>query len=129
MNHAVFSVTPSVRCNWYAADSLLAARHQERGLKPNVQRYVTGLENRSNADCELFSASVALFQTGSHATFLVLNTSERTSLANRTAVRTHNPIWPNNALELCESGGFIVEVGTVENAVWHGRTFLGTATI
>jgi hypothetical protein len=46
-----------------AANALLTARHQERGLEPDMQRDVAALKNGSNADCELLAARVALLAT------------------------------------------------------------------
>jgi hypothetical protein len=86
-----------------------------------MQRDVARFENRSDADSELLSAGVAFLQTGTNAAFLVPYTHECASLTDSAAMRTHYAIWPNDAFQLGERGGFVMEVRSIEDAVWHSR--------
>lgn len=81
-----------------AADTLLAAAQQERGLPPNMQRNVARLEHRPNAHRELLAAGVALLQADALAALLVLHPNQGTSLADDAAMRANDTIGPDGRL-------------------------------
>ena len=94
-----------------AADPFLAAAHQECALEPDMQSNMALFKNRPDLDRKLLTAIVALPQpyAGGFA-------SKAAAVIDPAAMRADRTLRPQDAFQLCESGGFVVEVGLVENA-------------
>lgn len=93
-----------------AADSLLAAAHQEHRLQPEMQRNVAGLENSSDLDGERLPAGVALVGADPGAL-----AGQLAGAVNRPAMRADTTIRPHMSLDNCVSGFFVVKVRGVQN--------------
>ena len=87
------------------ADGLLARRHEEDGLKPDVQRDVAGLEDGPDLHGERFAALVAL--VGPDPGALAAHLADALDAA---AVRADRTIGPDASLDEPIGGGLIVEV-------------------
>ena len=94
-----------------AADPLLAAAHQENGLKPDMKLDVAALEYGADRNAGLLAAGVALVEPrpggfAAHALHAL----------HGAAMRAHGTMRPNYAFQFGVSGGFILEVGGVKDA-------------
>jgi len=103
------------------ADPLLRAAKKVRSLKPLVQRNVRGLENRSDANCELFPANTALLQAVTNDPFRVLlarlgaYTFQGIDAFFVAALRANRAIRPKQRLKTRKRCFFIVKVRLVKN--------------
>ena len=89
-----------------SSKALLAAGHEVDDLKPNMQRDVAGLEDRSHANGEGLPAGVALPKSRSIAL-----TAQPPGSVQRAALWADRPIRPEFRLDISEGGGFTLELG------------------
>ncbi len=94
-----------------AGNTLLAGAHQESGLEPHVQLDMAALENRADRDAALLAAGVALIKAGAGGI-----AAHQLHPAFHLAMRADGAVRPNDALKLRVGGGFVLEVGGIENA-------------
>ena len=103
-------------------NALLAGAHKVDHLQPKAQRKVRALKDSSLSNGELPLAFVAIVKAKASCVALHLAEALRVSIAT---VRANWPVWPKLALDIRESGGFIVEAGIVKGGFGHGRISYG----
>src|SRR6185312_1530590 len=97
------------------ADALLGGAHEVDDLKPEMQRQVRAFEDRALAHRELTLAAPALVQPKAGR----LAGQPIDLLARRLAVRAHRAVRPQQRLDVREGGGFVAEVGLIEDRAGH----------
>jgi hypothetical protein len=108
--------------NLAGRDAFLAGAHQVNNLKPKMQRQVRAFKDGSLSNGELALALVAIVKAKARGLAFHLANALRVSIA---AVRAYGAVWPQLALDIRESGGFIVEAGSGENWIGHGDISYG----
>jgi hypothetical protein len=104
------------------ADAFLTAAHHVNGLQPDVQRGMTGLEQRAHADGERLATGVALVKSGAGGLALQLADPIRSL-----AVVADWTIGPKTGFDVREGGGFVVQMDIGQGGL-HGEYLLGRQT-
>lgn len=109
-----------------AGNALLAAAHQKRRLKPDMQFDVAGLENGVLADGELAAAMIAFVQADHRLAFGMLRArlgplrGKLIDPVYSAAMRTGRAVRPNDGFQFGKRRRLVDEVGFVEDAC-HDR--------
>jgi hypothetical protein len=101
-----------------AADALLAARHQERGLKPDMQRNVTAFENCPDANSKLLPTGVALLTAKRRLAGFAYYAIKRASPTHSTAMRADDAVRPDDRFQAIKGGLLVLEIRLGKNAVY-----------
>jgi hypothetical protein len=102
--------------NLAGADPLLAGAHQVDDLQPQMQRQVAVLEDGPHPYREGLFASVALPQA--HPGGLAVEPADPVAIRVPT-MGARRAIGPKHRLDMSEGGGFVLEMGSVENGFGH----------
>jgi hypothetical protein len=108
--------------NLASRDALLAGAHQVDDLQPQMQRKVRTLEDCPLSNGELALALIAVVKAKASGFAFHPAEALRVSVA---AVRAHWAMWPKLALDVSESGGFIIEARIVKSRFGHGGISCG----
>ena len=95
-------------------ETFLARRHQMRGLKPNVHRYMAFLKDRADLHGERLAAGPALIDADPRALALELG-----AVVYDAALRADAPVGPHDRLDEGIGSFFIAEAAFVENGFRH----------
>jgi len=103
--------------NLIGRNAFLAGAHKVDNLKPKAQRKVRTLEDSSLSHSELTTAVIANVKAKASGIAMHLANTFRITIST---VRANWAVRPKLALDIRESGSFIVEAGIIKGGLGHG---------
>ncbi len=98
-------------------DAFLACAHQVNNLEPKAQGQVRTFKNGSLTNSKLATTFIAIVKAKASGLALHLANAVRIGVA---AMRANRPIGPKFALDIRESGSFVVEPAIIKSGLGYG---------